>query len=310
MEHDTIFKCNQCVKSYKSNSSLINHVRIKHTENKPKKSSNANKYICKFCKGDYAFPQSRWIHQKTCSKKDEPIENVVEDMKKLKEQIAELQKKLLSSTRLDTKTFKAVNQILIDRSVNKAKMAEENALVDCSGGERGMRMNNTKRLYALGSEDLLNVLTLQEKKLIIDSRLGSLDKIVEITHCSNLPQYKNVIITNLKDNFAYKYDENKEYFITVSKVDLLEDVVAHRVTDIEAIYDELKAARKVDTKTNRLIQEFLERITDNYTPFFDNRTKFKSFKAYKIDNIKILLYNNHDKITQDIALMISDEEND
>lgn len=310
MDTEPIFKCKHCDKSYKSNSSLINHVRIKHTENKLKKSSNANKYICKFCKGEYAFPQSRWIHQKSCSKKDQHVENVVEDMIKLKEQIAELQKKLMNSTRLDTKTFKAVNQILKDRSVHKAKLAEENTIVDCSGGENGVGSGEPKRLYALGNEDLLNVLTPQEKKLIIDSRLGSLDKIVEITHCSNLPQYKNIIITNLKDNFAYKYDENKEYFITVSKIDLLEDVVAHRVTDIEAIYDELKAARKVDTKSNRLIQEFLEKIADNYTPFSDNRTKFKNFKAYKIDNIKILLYNNQEKITQDIALMISNSEND
>ena len=140
----------------------------------------------------------------------------------------------------------------------------------------------------------------------MNSRLGSLEKMVEITHCGDYNQFKNIIITNLKDNFAYRYDDIKGYFVAVTKNALLEDVVAHRVTDIEAIYDELQTANKIDAKTKKLIQDFLDRMGNDDAPFFDNEVKYDNFKSYKINNIKILLYNNQDKITKDIALLISD----
>ena len=54
--------------------------------------------------------------------------------------------------------------------------------------------------------------------------MKALDKLIEITHCGEYPQFKNVVITNLKDDFAYKYDSNKGFFVTVKKNDLLEDV--------------------------------------------------------------------------------------
>jgi hypothetical protein len=94
----------------------------------------------------------------------------------------------------------------------------------------------------------------------------------------------------------------------VAKNDLLDDLVINRLTDIEAIYDELKTANKIDVKTKKLIQDFLDKMENNENPFFDNETKYDSFRSYKIDKIKILLYNNHDKITKDISLLISNKE--
>lgn len=139
----------------------------------------------------------------------------------------------------------------------------------------------------------------------MNSRLGSIEKIVEIAHCSHLNQFKNIIITNLKDNYAYRYDERKGYFVTVTKDVLLDNLVMNRVMDIEDIYDELKNANKIDIKTKKLIQDFLDKMAEENIPFFDSETKYDNFKTYKTNNIKILLYNNQDKITKDIALLIS-----
>jgi predicted porin len=111
-------------------------------------------------------------------------------------------------------------------------------------------------------------------------------------------------ITNLKDNYAYKYDDSKGYFITVTKGDLLDDIISNRVTDIQDIYDEYKTTNKIDDKTKKLIQDFLEKMENKETPFYDNETKYDNFKTYKTDTIKILLYNNQEKITKDIATMI------
>ena len=36
----------------------------------------------------------------------------------------------------------------------------------------------------------------------------------------------------------------------------------------------------------------------------DDTTEYPNYKSYKMNNIKILLYNNQDKITKDIALLL------
>ena len=122
-------------------------------------------------------------------------------------------------------------------------------------------------------------------------------------------KFKNIVITNLKDNFAYKYDENKGYFITTTKNEVFNDLVSYRITDIEEIYDELSSANKIDDKTKELIQNFLDKIQNEDQPFTDHNEdiQYLNYKSYKINNIKILLYNNQDKITKDIALLFSDD---
>ena len=83
-----------------------------------------------------------------------------------------------------------------------------------------------------------------------------------------------------------------------------------RLTDIEAIYDELKTANKIDDRTKKIIQNFLDKMENTETPVIENETKYENYKSFKIDNIKILLYNNQDKITKNIALLISDNKDE
>ena len=316
-----IFECLACKKEYSSISSLSNHNRLFHGIRK----HNVEKhYFCKFCKREYAFAQSRWLHQKTCKSKTDDnagttenreltiasqpaldefekirVENEKLKDEKLKytEEIIRLQKKLLNSNNnIDNKTFKAINKLLMDRSYRNMNNTNSNNVIN--------NTTNNIQILSLGNEDLVNVLTLQQKKMILDSRLGSLEKIVEIAHCGDMRQFKNIIITNLKDNYAYRYDENKGYFITVPKNTAINELICNRVTDIEVIYDELSSANKIDDKTKRVIQDFLDRI-ENDEPYVDNEIKYDNFKSYKINKIKILLYNNQDRITKDIALLIS-----
>ena len=311
MNNQIGFECSICNKVYSSKTSLSNHKRNTHGI---KKNKNNECYNCKHCNKEYSLYKSKWKHEKLCgiiTRQEnitsnvlvipDPIKNEIEKMKeeseKQKQQIIELQNKLRTAKRLDTKTFKAVNKILMDRSYRNSQNNNVNS---------NNVINHNYQIFSLGNEELINVLTMQQKKQIMNSRLGSLEKIVEITHCGEMNQFKNIIITNLKDNYAYRYDDKKGYFVTVAKNILLDDVVTHRVTDIEAIYDELQTANKIDAKTKKLIQDFLDKMGNEDAPFFDNETKYDNFKSYKINSVKILLYNNQDKITKDIALLISD----
>jgi hypothetical protein len=55
----------------------------------------------------------------------------------------------------------------------------------------------------------------------------------------------------------------------------------------------------------------LDKLQDMKTPYYDDDgdTKYPNYKSYKINNIKILLYNNNDKMTNDIALFIAKDVN-
>lgn len=324
------FQCKLCLKFYSSKSSLCNHnkrfhndgerdkekvnlgkpkvnikVNIKSSFSQPEiaKDERCKTFLCKFCNKDFFYKQSKWRHEKNCKIQkeieDEKISALKEETMKQKQQIIKLQQKLLSSKRLDNKTFKALNKILIERSnvnSNNSTTINNNTI-------------NNYNIVSIGNEDLVNVLTMQQKQQILNCRLSSLEKLVEITHCGEINQFKNIIITNLKDNYAYNYDEKKGYFVAVPKNTLLDNLVMLRLTDIEAIYDELKTANKIDTRTKTIIQDFLNRMENEETPVFENDIKYENYKSFKIDSIKILLYNNQDKITKNIALLISDEEN-
>ena len=294
------FQCSICNKIYSSNSSLYNHKRNIHNL---KKNITKENHHCRYCNKEYLMYKSKWKHEKKCNKKDTPEdtaavsipEPIQKEMDKMKEQIQKLQEKLLSSKRLDNKTFKSLNKILIERSTIN------------SHNNNTINNTNNYQIVSIGNEDLANVLTMQQKKQILNSKLNSLEKLVEIAHCGEMNQFKNIIITNLKDNYAYKYDETKGYFIAVPKNTLLDNLIMVRLTDIEAIYDELKTANKIDDRTKRIIQNFLDKMENTETPVIENDVKYENYKSFKIDNIKILLYNNQDKITKNIALLISDD---
>ena len=326
--------CSVCDKNYKTKITLNKHNREFHnifSIDKSRRKDEKDHYSCQYCKKEYGFIQNRWRHEKKCKiekeleeqqlltlqKENEKLRNQLiqekEEKDKHKAIITKLQNKILSGKRLDNKTFRAVNKVLIDRSYRNSQLPTTQQNHNTHSNNIMTNSNNVTnninyQIFALGGEDLSNVLTMNQKQDILNSRLCSLEKIVEITHCGRLNQFKNIIITNLKDNFAYRYDENKGYFITVSKTDLLDDLVSHRVTDIEAIYDELKTANRIDDKTKTLIQKFLDKMDSNDEPFYDNETKYENFKSFKTDRIKIRLYNNQDKITKDIALLISDKD--
>ena len=306
--NNTKYSCDYCNNNYSSYKSLWGHNKKYHNGVKTEKPTtieeNITGYECRLCNKIYKYKQGRYKHEKSCNGiKPSSLELEVEKMKQNtldKEQekidkeveLVKLQIKLQGMKRLDIKTFKSMNKMLMDRSTQNITNNTQN-------------ITNNYQILALGHEKIINNLSRNEKILILDSRHNSIDKIVEIVHCGNHNMFKNIIITNLKDKFAYRYDETKGYFITENKTDLLDNLIMFRVMDLEAIYDELSSANKIDSKTKRLIQEFFDKM-DNEEPFIYDTVEYANYKSYKMNNIKILLYNNQDKITKDIAFLIGD----
>jgi hypothetical protein len=328
--------CKVCNKKYKSYKSLWNHNKSFHINNVSININGVsinntnednkvaiNTYNCIYCNKIFNSRQNKWEHQtKHCKQKTVletsiikdnselelekiKLEKIKEEKEKLKEQneMIRLKIKLQNCKNLDNKTFKAVNKFLMDRSFKNS-----NNNTNCNNTINNNTIN-TNIILAVGNEQLIDRLSSKEKRAILNERYCSLEKMVEIVHCGKHNKFKNVLITNLKDNYAYKYDEMLGYFITVTKTDLLNDVLSRRITDIEEIYDELSLTNKIDDKTKELIEKMLEKIHNENTPYYDDdeETKYPNYKSYKINNIKILLYNNHYKITRDIALLVDND---
>ena len=304
--------CNSCRKEYLNYKSLWSHNKkyhngiktVKIIKNEIIEEEKQMEYSCRNCDKKYKHCQTRFTHEKTCNgikqtnldleveKTRLEVEKMKQDTLDKEEKILELKIKLQGMKRIDTKTFKYMNKMLMDRS----------AITNNTTNTQNININ-FPNILSIGKEKISEILSMNEKRMILDSRHNSIDKMVEIVHCGNHNMFKNIIITNLKDKFAYRYDETKGYFITENKSDLLDNLIMYRVMDIEAIYDELSSANKIDSRTKKLIQEFLDKM-ENEEPFIYDTIEYPNFKSYKINNIKILLYNNQDKITKDIALLM------
>lgn len=302
-----MFACEICDTSYSSSQSLSNHKRMYHTiEQDDRRYKNKDDYLyhCRYCENKYKHYSSRAKHEGKCKPTEDPIEKVLEEnlqikdentkikeeneqikaeRDKFKDKVIKLQDKLIKSTRLTAKTFKSVNKFLMERS-----------FMNQSNNTNSLNtINNTIQISNIGYEDIMNVLTENQKKQIMNAKFRSLDKLVEITHCGEYNQFKNIIITNLKDEFAYRYDRSKGFFVTVKKDDVIQDLINYRICNLNEIYDEIENG--IDTKTKTVIQTFMEKC-DSEEPYEDNNgIKYPNYKEYKKDCIKILLYNNNEQ---------------
>ena len=303
------YKCNNCDKEYSTYNSLWTHNKFHHngikivdgkkkTEIIHEKVEEQNEYKCRVCNKKYKYKQTRFRHEKSCSGIKQTImelevEKTKQETEKMKQETLKLKIKLQGMKRIDNKTFKAINKVLIDRSTTNN--IQNNTII------------NNYQIFSIGNEDVVGTLSLYDKQYIINRKWCSLDEIVKMVHCEGHNMFKNILITNLKDKFAYTFDESKGYFITTTKTFILDDLISNRMMDIETIYDELTTANLVDEKTKKMIQAFLDRMEEDDKPYTDEveDVEHANYKAYKMNLIKVLLYNNQEKITRGISLLMN-----
>jgi hypothetical protein len=113
---------------------------------------------------------------------------------------------------------------------------------------------------------------------------GSLSTIVKYVHFNDkFPQFKTMLITNMQNNIAYKYNEDENRFLTIPKDELLNDLISIRLDDIIAFNEEV--GEKLDNHSKKKIESFLEDIDDN-----------EKLRENKKGELKIILYNNRNVV--------------
>ena len=311
-------RCNSCDKYYSSKSSLCNHNKkfhFKHTikcsnnvqesSNNVQESSINKSLICEYCNKIFKNRSTKSMHKKNCNNnkdKDIELEKIKLQVVKEEKEILKLKLKLEKSCKIDNITLKKLNKKLLERHI-----LIKNSTVNSHNNIQNI-VNNFQ-LVGFGKEEVVELLTHKEKKLIMNARYGCLEKLVETIHCGKYNQFKNIIITNMKDQYMYKYDDNKGQFVLSTKTDVLNSLINYRLDDLEVIYNDLIEDNKLDENTKDIIEKFVNKINYSDSKFTDSDGKdHETYKQYKINEIKVLLYNNQDKISNDISLLLTTNE--
>ena len=322
------YKCKICNKHYKTYQTLWKHNKKFHDNNatetkhhislntvidKPNdQSKKIQLYKCQYCNNNYKHFQSRWKHEQKCKIKNNNIIelNKLKESKEIKKLELELKKEETTILRLKLKLEKSnkADNITLNK-LNKMLMERNNKIKNSFNTVNNQQIINNFHLVGFGKEEVIETLTNRDKKLIMNARYNSLDKLIEIIHCGKYNQFKNIIITNMKDNYMYKYDDKLGRFILSTKADVLNSLIDYRLDDLEIIYNDLIEKNKLDNNTKDIIEKFINKINYIDTKYTDYDGKeHENYKQYKINEIKVLLFNNQDKITSDISLLLTTNE--
>ncbi len=322
------FRCNLCDKVYSSASSLCNHNKKFHNENVQKCSINVQKcsinvqkcsinvqkcsnnvqkcsinksLTCEHCNKIFNNRSTKSMHKKICQNTtNDYLQNTTNDY--LQNTVLQLQLQIDNIIKekgtLHHKTLQKINK-LVTNTINNTN--------------NGTIINNTFVKFGNVSYDKI----FNEKQLlsILNKQYMSLEEGITKTHFNDkLPEYSNIFITNLKDPLSYIF--NGKSFITVKKHNMLDELMDCHINEINLTYEKMK--NKIIPKHADRIQKFLTKLNDIDTKYKDpdNDRIYSNYKAYKMDAIKLAIYNNSDKkkleVLKNIKLIekIDDDDTD
>ena len=292
------FPCKVCNKDYSSYKSLWNHNKkfhsnIKTNNNENITNNNENitnnnenitnnmekKFNCKYCNKQFTYNQNKWDHEKNyCKNKtnNNEIENLKNTINELKSQVSLL---LKEKGKIHHKTLQKINNQL-------------NNTINTNNINQGNIINNT--FVKFGELEYQKVLNNGQIKQILNKQYQSLEESIKQIHFNDdLPEYSNIFITNMKDDLAYVF--NGKEFISVRKNEMINELIDIHTKEINLSLEKNK--NKINEKYVTRLEKFLDMLNDDDTEFTDNDNKriYSSYKAYKINSIKLLIYNNSDK---------------
>ena len=94
----------------------------------------------------------------------------------------------------------------------------------------------------------------------------------------------------MRDNLAYIFDGIK--FISVNKNEVISKLISTHSDELGVAFDDYK--NKLNTKTARHVEGFLDLLNDVDEYIDVNNKIHESYKAYKMCDIKRLIYDNSD----------------
>jgi hypothetical protein len=254
------YKCKICEKEYKSYQSLWNHNKIKHNNNPQIPTiihnlpQNPTQNKCIRCNKIFSRLDSLKRHQTTCK---------IDIMIELKEEITELKEEI---NKLKNKSS--------NKTINDNKQINNGTINN----------NNINIKVSLGNENI-DDLSKKDQLKILNSGYMGLIKIIELLNLNpDLPQYNNILVTNLKDKFCKIYDEDIKKYKTVNKKEMVENIITVRTNNLKEIYN------KYNNKNNKMHQLVLLLIDKLNSITIEDDELMKYYKDL-CEEIILLIYN-------------------
>jgi hypothetical protein len=314
------YKCDKCVKYYKTYQTLWKHNKEFHKNNSHKKdisshnlaisshntnhntttsshnvviyNNNHDSLICKICNKNFQNRSNRWRHEKKCIINNDNKIKKQEEETKIKEQ--EENNKIKQLEEIINELKKQVSSILEEKGkIHHKTLQKINNQINNNGNiNNGQIINNT--YVKFGDVDYQRILDNKQVKHILNQQFMSLEESIKLVHFNkDLPEYNNVFITNMRDDIGYIF--NGKEFISIKKNEMLNELIDTHVKEINLSLEKHK--NKLNEKYVNRLEKFLDMLNDDDTKFTDqnNQRTYPSYKAYKINSLKLLIYNSSDK---------------
>jgi len=223
-------------------------------------------------------------------------------------------------------TIKNINKLLQNRIIasseayigpsglkmNNSNLTSNSNNTNTTNNIQNNTVHNHFKIEGFGKENILDVITDKEKKLILNQGCESIEKLIEIVYIGKYDQFKNILITNKRENDIYTYDDKSDAYIINDKKLVLNKLVSNRVEDVEEIYNEFDENNKLTDSNRKIMSKFFIKFVDEDKPYIDenaNNKEYKNYIDYKVNKVNNLLFNNQDKITKDITTAIENSNN-
>ena len=321
---------------------------IKSENNLIKSEKNIN---CRYCNKEYYNIKSRWSHEKKCqiifnekeqekqineikiaeinSNKEIKLAQIklaeINSNKEKEIKLAEINKEI-ELKKLEIKkensiikqktnrnpTIKNINKLLQNRINMKNSNLTSNSNNTNTTNNIQNVVHNHFKIEGFGKENILDVITDKEKKLILNQGCESIEKLIEIVYVGKYDQFKNILVTNKRENDIYTYDDKSDLYIINDKNLVLNKLVANRLEDVEYIYNEFDENNKLTDSNRKIMSKFFIKFIDEDKPYIDenaNNKEYKNYNDYKVNKINNLLFNNQNKIIKDITIAIENSNN-
>jgi hypothetical protein len=148
-------------------------------------------------------------------------------------------------------------------------------------------VNNTINIVKFGTERLSEILSKNEMLKITEFINNSVNESIKRVHFNDKrPEFKNIIIKNLKDKNLKIFDGNK--FIIDNKYKNLYELIDNHIYNIQTFINNNK--NKFNENHLVRLEKFLKLVEDDAKCTI-NKIKYNSYYDYKVDDINTLIYN-------------------
>jgi hypothetical protein len=228
--------------------------------------------VCSYCEKILYNRMYRWKHEKICK-----VRILKEEKENEKKEIVEIKKQLKE-------------QADIIEEMKKNMKKADNKITN--NNNNGIINNNHIHINALGSENILNKLSLQEQINIATCHLFNESPHVEMVRLTytkeNCLENQNTLITNLQNKSCQVFNNKTGKFEATNKSNHIDNIIHYRKKDVVELSEILKNNKTVYKKYGKKLDPVepinLEKDKEEITYIiYNNRDKVKELKK-QVDN--------------------------